>query len=166
MRIQNPALMRAVIRRRVRVRRERVFQAWTEATHLQRWFFPTLDQEAVAHAEVDLRIGGRYQVRMCAPGGAVMASVGGTYHDVHPPTRLVFSWRWEAPEPEAAETLVTVELHEVEDGTEIIITHERCPQDTEAHTIGWICCLDRLVRLVEAAALSDALTTASDACHA
>jgi Activator of Hsp90 ATPase homolog 1-like protein len=34
------ASTRAVIRKRFAAPRERVFQMWTEAEHLRRWFFP------------------------------------------------------------------------------------------------------------------------------
>jgi uncharacterized protein YndB with AHSA1/START domain len=92
--------VRAVIKRRIAAPRERVFRAWTEAEHLQRWFFPSVDGEAVPQAEVDLRVGGCYRIIMYAPNGNITAMVGGTYHEVHPPEKLVFSWVWEAPEPE------------------------------------------------------------------
>jgi uncharacterized protein YndB with AHSA1/START domain len=77
--------------------------------------------------------------------------VGGVYHEVHPPVKLVFSWAWEAPDPDPSATLVTVELHETDGTTEMIVTHERFPAllGQETHTIGWVCCLERLIWLVE-----------------
>jgi uncharacterized protein YndB with AHSA1/START domain len=142
---------RAVIRRRVAAPRERVFQAWTTPEHLQRWFFPSIDGEAVPRAEVDLRVGGRYRITMHAPDGDITAMVGGSYYEVHPPEKLVFSWTWEAPKPDPSETLVTVELRAVQGETEIIITHEHFPDPAaqEGHTIGWNCSLERLTWLVE-----------------
>jgi uncharacterized protein YndB with AHSA1/START domain len=158
---------RTVIRRRVAAPRERVFQAWTTPEHLQCWFFPTVDGDAVPQAEVDLRVGGRYRITMHAPDGNITAMVGGTYHEVHPPEKLVFSWVWEAPEPELSETLVTVELHEIQGDTEIIVTHEHLydPTTPPQHTIGWNCSLERLTQLVEAGASHRALVTQSDPCR-
>ena len=97
-------------------------------------------------------MGGRYCLTTYAPDGTIEARVGGTYHIVHPPVKLVFSWAWEAPDPDPSETLVTVELHEVEGMTEIVVTHERWPAlaEQEGPTIGWHCCLARLAQLVEA----------------
>jgi uncharacterized protein YndB with AHSA1/START domain len=159
--------VQAVIKRRVAAPRERVFQAWTKAEQLQRWFFPIVDGDAVPQAEVDLRVGGRYHITMHAPDGNITAMVGGTYYEVYPPEKLVFSWVWEAPEPEASETLVTVELHEVEGETEIIVTHEHLDDPTAPpqHTIGWNCSLERLTQLVEAGASHRALVAQSDPCH-
>ena len=113
MRLRHEVATRAVIKRRLAAPRERVFQAWTEAAHLQRWFFPTVNGDVISHAEIDLRVGGHYRITMCTAGGEVAAMVGGTYHEVHPPTRLVFSWAWQAPESDPSETLVTVEFHDV-----------------------------------------------------
>jgi uncharacterized protein YndB with AHSA1/START domain len=151
MSIGKEVVIRAVTKRRVAAPRERVFQAWTKAEHLQRWFFPSIVGEAVPHTEVDLRVGGRYRITMHTPDGDITAMVGGTYHEVHPPEKLVFSWAWEAPQPDSSETLVTVELHDVQGETEIIITHERFPAQTgqEEHTIGWNCALERFILLVE-----------------
>jgi uncharacterized protein YndB with AHSA1/START domain len=159
--------LRAVIKRHIAAPRERVFQAWTTAEHLQRWFFPSIDGEAVPQAEVDLRVGGRYRIAMHAPDGNITAMVGGTYHEVQPPEKLVFSWAWEAPEPEPVETVVTVELHEVRGETEIVITHEHVSDPTVhgVHTIGWNCSLERLVQLVEATSLQPLLVTHGDPCH-
>jgi uncharacterized protein YndB with AHSA1/START domain len=151
MSIRKEVVVRAVTKRRVAAPRERVFQAWIKAEHLQRWFFPSIVGEAVPHTKVDLRVGGRYRITMHTPDGDITAMVGGTYHEVHPPEKLVFSWAWEAPQPDSSETLVTVELHDVQGETEIIITHERFPAQTgqEEHTIGWNCALERFILLVE-----------------
>jgi uncharacterized protein YndB with AHSA1/START domain len=142
---------RSVITRRLAAPRERVFRAWTEAEHLHRWFFPGHAEDTPPHVQVDLRVGGRYCITRYAPDGTITAMVGGVYHEVEPPVKLVFSWAWEAPQPDTSETLVTVEFHDVEGVTEIVVTHEHCPGLTgqEEHTIGWICCLERLLQLVE-----------------
>ena len=119
------------------------------------------------HAEVDLRVGGRYCITMHTPDGDITAMVGGTYHEVHPPEKLVFSWAWEAPQPDSSETLVTVELHDVKGETEIIITHESFPSQTgpEEHTIGWNCALERFILLVEERRRWQILDTHGDPCR-
>jgi uncharacterized protein YndB with AHSA1/START domain len=159
--------IRAVIKRRIAAPRERVFQAWTTAEHLQRWFFPSVDGAAVPQAEVDLRVGGRYRITVHTPDGNVTAMVGGTYHEVQPPEKLVFSWAWEAPNPEQAETIVTVELHEIQGETELIVTHEHFPDPVvpERHTIGWNCSLERLIHMFEVSASPAALASHRDPCR-
>ena len=167
MSLREDVAIRAVIKRRVAAPRERVFQAWTSAEQLQRWFFPSTDGDAMPQAEVDLRVGGRYRISMYAPDGNITAMVGGTYYEVQPPEKLVFSWAWEAPRLELSETLVTVELHEVQGATEIIITHEHFPDpaDHERPAIGWNCSLERLTQLIEGASSHHLLVTSGDPCR-
>ena len=82
---------------------------------------------------------------MRMPDGVHVAS--GVYREIEPPRRLVFTWRWEDGEgPKEGETLVTVELHERDGGTELVLTHERFA-DTDArdgHEQGWTSALNRL----------------------
>jgi uncharacterized protein YndB with AHSA1/START domain len=135
---------RLVMTRRVAATRESVFRAWTDPEQLQRWFF-VRDPETTSHAEIDLRVGGRYQMRLCAPHGEVTYAVGGMYHEIDPPAKLVFSWRWEVPPVDTEDTLVTVELHDVDDAlTEVVVIHERSPDQTAC----WAGRLDRLTHLL------------------
>ena len=161
------ATTRAVIRKRFAAPRERVFRAWTDAEHLRHWFFPGSAAASVPQVKVDLRVGGRYCITKYAPDGAIEAIVGGTYHEVQPPVKLVFSLVWEAPDPDPLETLVTVEFHEVDGMTEIVVTHERLPALTgqEGPTIGWNCCLERLAQLVEATVQQHVLMAHTDPCR-
>lgn len=116
---------------------ERVFRAWTDPGEMGAWFAPNPDLEV--SAEVELRVEGRYRIAM---GEHV---VGGVYREIQPPTRLVFTWRWEASE-DPEEMLVTVELEAHGDGTRLRLRHERLA-DAEAranHAEGWELCLPRL----------------------
>ncbi len=63
-------------------------------------------------------------------------------------------WVWGHGELEGLETLVTIELHEKDGGTELTLTHEGLPTPTarEKHEGGWIGCLDGLDRHLKAAA--------------
>ena len=73
----------------------------------------------------------------------------------------------EAPDPDPSETLVTVELHEVDGMTDIVVTHERFSALTgqEGHTIGWHCCLERLALLVEVATPQHVLVADTESCR-
>jgi uncharacterized protein YndB with AHSA1/START domain len=161
------ASTRVVIRKRVAAPRERVFRAWTDAEQLRHWFFPGSATASVSQVEVDLRVGGRYCITQYAPDGALEAMVVGTYYEVQPLVKLVFSWVWAAPDPDPSETLVTVEFHEVEGMTEIMVTHECWPALTgqEGHTIGWHCCLARLVQLVEVTGQQDVPVAHTASCR-
>jgi uncharacterized protein YndB with AHSA1/START domain len=67
-------------------------------------------------------------------------SVTGTYREVDPPGRLVYTWRWDSgPAASEHESLVTVEFNELDRSTEVTVTHERFSEDhdTSWYRTGW-----------------------------
>jgi uncharacterized protein YndB with AHSA1/START domain len=88
---------------------------------------------------------------MQSPDGKVHIVVG-TYREVVPVQKLVFSWKWET-EPEHGETEVTLEFIPAEKGTELALTHRLFPtaKAREEHNKGWDGCLNRLQEFVQAA---------------
>lgn len=125
---------------------ERVFEAWSNGKLMERWKHP--DPSASVEVDVDLRVGGRYSICLEVEDGHVTA--WGTYRQVDPPCRLVYTWSWREPHPMRGETLVTVEFARAEGGTEIRLSHDGFPtvDDREGHEVGWNICLERLVDLV------------------
>jgi uncharacterized protein YndB with AHSA1/START domain len=125
---------------------EEVFRAWTEGALLRRWWGP--DQFSIPAAELDARPGGRYRLVMASPEGRTMA-ITGTYREVDPPRRLVFTWRWEAGVPDEVESVVTVELSPLGERTELVLTHTGFPDARTAapYGDGWGVALPRLVAL-------------------
>lgn len=99
-------------------------------------------------AEVDLQVGGRFRIHMQSPDGTLHKATG-VYRVVDPPTKLVFTWRWEG-NPDAAETLVTLEFKERAGSTEMILTHEQFPNEAmkQDHEKGWLGCMDKLAAAV------------------
>jgi uncharacterized protein YndB with AHSA1/START domain len=123
--------------------RQRVFRAWTDAGELARWFGPSSDYSAVV-PELDLRVGGKYRLEMHHKGGNV-SRVGGTYREVQPPEKVVFTWRWDG-DTRPEESLVTIEFHDLGNSTEVILTHEQFSnlEDRDKHAQGWTGCLEQL----------------------
>ena len=120
---------------------EEVFAAWSDPGVMGRWLSP------VGHAdvEVDLRVGGRFRVTMVGEGRPIEHT--GEYLEVTPPRRLSFTWEspYTGPEP----TVVTVELLPTEDGTELVLTHDRLPEDqVKPHAGGWGRMVDRMTEEV------------------
>ena len=125
----------------VKASKQRVFAAWSQSEILQKWFAP--GEMTVAHAEVDFRIGGQYLIRMQRDTGE-QPTVCGRYQEIISDERLVFTWKWQGSEEE--ETLVTVELSELANGTEVCVTHEKLANTEllERHRYGWQGCLHKL----------------------
>ena len=76
----------------------------------------------------------------------------GTYREISPPTRLVYTWDWVEEEYQVGETLVTVEFKDLGGSTEVVLRHERFPaaEATAAHEEGWTSCLTRLEDVFDA----------------
>ncbi|TDW87251.1 uncharacterized protein YndB with AHSA1/START domain [Kribbella pratensis] len=120
----------------------RVYDAWTRADLLAQWYCPNPELELKVQA--DVRTGGSYVVEM---GPHV---VRGTYLEVDPPHRLVFSWKWDGTEDEP--TRVEVELTETLDGTRMLLSHTGFAnaEDAANHRMGWDPEVLRLVELLNA----------------
>jgi uncharacterized protein YndB with AHSA1/START domain len=77
-----------VITRMFDAPRELVFQAWTEAKHMQNWWGPKYFTNPVC--EMDVRVGGKWRIVMRGPGGAEYPCEG-EYREIVAPERLVFT---------------------------------------------------------------------------
>ena len=127
------------IRRTFSAPRERVYRAWTDAKQFALWFHPTAEYTTII-TQMDLRNGGAYKLEMHHKGGNV-SKLAGTYKEVKPPEKLVFTWRWQQ-ENAAPDTLVTVEFHDLGGSTEILLTHSNFTnaEDRDKHNQGWTGC--------------------------
>jgi uncharacterized protein YndB with AHSA1/START domain len=137
----NPSL---TLKRRLNAPAEKVYAAWTDPKQLVRWFGP--DAGAVTHAETDLRVGGKYVVIFFTEDGEEHY-VSGTYQDVVPNEKLVFSWAWRST-PER-ESLVTVTIKPDGDGVILTLLHERFFDQAarDRHEFGWTGSMNKLEAL-------------------
>ena len=112
---------------------------------MARWWGP--DAGPVLSAEADVRPGGRFRVVFRTLDGGEHDS-SGEYREVEPERRLVFTWRWVLT-PER-ETLVTVELRPLPEGTELTLTHARFHDEAvrDDHREGWSGALAKLGTLL------------------
>jgi uncharacterized protein YndB with AHSA1/START domain len=122
--------------RRLRARPEKVYAAWTEPENLAQWFGPASARPGSVHAELEVRVGGRYRIRFENNDGEHF-EVGGHYREVVPNERLVFSWAWHST-PER-ESLVTISLRPEGTGTLLTFRHEQFFDETarDNHARGW-----------------------------
>jgi uncharacterized protein YndB with AHSA1/START domain len=157
--------------RRFPVSREEIYSAWTVPELFRQWFTPP--GGASPSAELDVRPGGKYRITMKPPHGLPgPAYVVGTYLEVLPPERLVYTFGWELPSPgdplgyeglrdledvvrrlrdlENVDSRVTVQFRDLGDSTEVSVTHERlATQNLRAfHLWGWEGSLDKLADIL------------------
>jgi uncharacterized protein YndB with AHSA1/START domain len=137
------------ITRVIEAPRDDVFQAWTDPAELRRWWGP--GEFTCPEADVDLRPGGSYRLVMQPSAGDAFV-LGGTYREVQPPERLVYTWRWETgPAADGSESLVTVEFRALGDErTELVLTHSDFPASHGAspYQMGWEGGLEKLEALL------------------
>lgn len=131
----------ATLRRRFDAPVARVFSAWTDPVKLGRWFGP--ERVVEAEAEADVRVGGRFRVRLTTRDGE-RHEVGGVYREIVADEKLVFTWAWHST-PER-ESLVTVRLKPDGDGTVLILTHEQLFDEAsrDRHVQGWTGSFEKL----------------------
>ncbi len=134
------------VRRVLPARRARVFAAWTRAELMARWFFP--GQGWTVDVTSDLRIGGSYRVAMKDTTGGQHLQFG-EYREIVPVSRLVFTWN--CPDLGVAGSVVTIDLVEQGDRTELLLTHELPPDPKirRGHEEGWHGCLGNLAVMLE-----------------
>ncbi len=127
---------------------ELVFRLHTEPDELARWWGPR--GFSAPSVEIDLRVGGRYRIEMQPPQGDSFY-LAGEFREITPAHRLVYTFRYEEPDPDDRETLVTFALRAR--GTSTVVTVDQGQFATEArralHVQGWSDTLDRLQELVE-----------------
>jgi uncharacterized protein YndB with AHSA1/START domain len=128
---------------------EDVFDAWTNPQVLERWW-TVQSSESSPRCEVDLRVGGRYVLRMRDDSGELHV-VGGEYREVDRPRRLVYTWRWEGDgglHPGHV-SVVTVEFRADGDVTNVVLEHSGLASEESRtrHGTGWQTVLERLAQV-------------------
>jgi len=132
------------LRRTYDAPRERVFAAWTQPAIAQRFLGPG-DVKAI-DVQMDVRVGGSYQITMLSPEMGEMI-VSGIYREVRAPERLVMTWRWHEDDPaDEHESLLTLEFHDRSGKTELVLRHDQFAAlaSRNNHEGGWTRILDRL----------------------
>jgi uncharacterized protein YndB with AHSA1/START domain len=129
--------------------RSRVFRACIEPADLSQWWGPQGFTTPEVH--LDLRVGGTYRFGMQPPDGELF-HLSGEFQEIEPPARLVYTFRWEEPDPDDRETVVTMSLNDRGDSTEVVVVQSGFATEARRtlHVDGWTDCLDRLQDLMSA----------------
>lgn len=137
--------------------RELVWQAWTDARHLGKWWGP--DGFKTTVVTLDLRPGGAFVLDMEAPDGSHWPCRG-VYRELKPPERLVYAGEQVENHPCGGglppNAIVTVSFDDEGDGTTTVTVHTRLatPEDLEAAVShgfrqGWTDSLENLARALK-----------------
>lgn len=125
--------------------RELVFRAWTDPEMMKQWAAPR--GFTITHHTGEARPGGAWRCCMRTPEGADLW-LGGSYREIVPPGRLVFTHGWD--EENGHETLVTVTFADFGGKTLLTLHQEafKSPESRDGHEAGWGECLDILAELL------------------
>ena len=130
-----------VLRRTFTASRERVFRAWITPAALESWLRPRGMRMTVR--SLDARVGGSFRFEL--ENGS---SIIGTYLQIVPPEKLVFTWS--AGAAPGQETVVTLDLLDQGAVTEVMLTHKHLATP-ERHAVaegGWSSLFDALASVL------------------
>lgn len=131
----------------LRASRARVLAAFVDKGGLAAWWGP--NDFTVPTVEICAREGEGYRFTMQPPEGAAF-HISGEFRKVDPPQRLIYTFEYEEPDPDDQETLVTLSMADVAEGTLLVL--DQGPFATEArralHEMGWAETLDGLERFL------------------
>jgi len=130
------------VRRVFHLAPERMFRAWTDPAEFAKWWGHR--DWTVVRCELDVQREGAWLTEFRLPGGGGHA-IGGSYIEVAPPDRLVFTWEVPGASGEAAPSIVSVEFRPHADGTEPVLCHRRLRAGMAVKVNGgWAAALDSL----------------------
>jgi uncharacterized protein YndB with AHSA1/START domain len=135
------------LRRELPAPRPVVFGACVEPDELAQWWGP--HGFTTPQIELDLRVGGGYRFGMQPPDGELF-HLSGEFLAIEPPARLVYTFRWEEPDPDDRETVVDLSLGDRGDSTEVVVVQSGFATEARRalHVDGWTDSLDRLHELL------------------
>jgi uncharacterized protein YndB with AHSA1/START domain len=127
--------------------RAAVYRALTDPRELARWWGPP--GFTAPSVEFDPQVDGSYRIAMQPPDGDLFY-LSGEFREVDPPARLGYTFRWDPPDPDDRETVVTLSLEDRGAGTQVLLTHaEFATEERRAlHEGGWADSLGRLEQVL------------------
>lgn len=136
------------LHRVIATRPEKLYRAFVEPDALASWL-PPYGFLCTVH-ELDAKVGGHHRMSFRNFTTGQSHSFGGTYLELVPGRRLVYTDSFDAPGL-PGEMTVTVQLNPVTLGTELTIEQQGVPDvvPAEACYLGWQDSLRKLAKLVE-----------------
>ena len=129
--------------------RELVFKAWTDPDHVAKWFGPAGFETPRDTVEIDLRVGGRFNLRMVQGGTGVEYRIRYEIVELVEPELLALK---SEPMPEVGlhhPTVARIELHEEGAKTRMTLTDGPYPEEGgRGAAAGWEASFDKLEALL------------------
>ncbi|MBS0288404.1 MAG: SRPBCC domain-containing protein [Proteobacteria bacterium] len=136
-------MTRLVIKRELNASLPKVFQAWSNTELLRKWILPS--QSWTVAGKNDFVVGGEYFIEFTDTEGVIREHTG-KYIEIIPNKKIVYTWNM----LDTTDTIITVELQEVDGKTEVTLTHEPFPsaEIRDRYHDGWQNCLNHLDELL------------------
>lgn len=128
------------VSRNIAAPRSKVFEAWLNPEMLAKFMTP-MPGTTVPVAKSDATEGGRFEIVMAVGENEIPHS--GTYKEISPHERLVFTWESPFSVPDST---VTLHFAEADGGTDVTLTHVKFPSEEarDNHKGGWTGILEAL----------------------
>jgi uncharacterized protein YndB with AHSA1/START domain len=123
---------------------DEVFRAWTDPDELAAWYGPASMRTPRESIQIDLRVGGRYELKMVSLDGEREFSIGYEIVELSPPELLVLR---SEPMPEAGKdssTTVRVVLEDLDGRTRMTLTDGPLPYGREHAEAGYRAAVEKL----------------------
>ena len=127
--------------------RAQVWRAFTDADVLARWWGP--QGFTVPSLEFEPKAGATLLIAMQPPEGEPFG-LEGEFREVEPPSLLSFTFRWDPPDPDDRETLVTLSIRDRGERTEVELTQGAFATEERRalHDQGWSESFERIADLL------------------
>ena len=132
-----------IIKRTFDAPRDLVWKAWTTPEMAMHWWGPI--EYPANYIDMDFRVGGKWRACLHGRDNSKDLWQGGVIHEIEPPRRLVYSFKWDADGERGIETIVTIELAE-KDGKTLMTFHQSAfdsLNERNGHGYGWGSTFDR-----------------------
>ena len=126
---------------------DRIFRMLTDPVLLVQWWGPA--GFTTPEIEWQARAGARYRLGMQPPEGELF-HLSGEFLEVRPPSRLVYTFRWDEPDPDDRETTVALSVSAFCDASKLSLSQGDFTTDARLalHERGWTESIEKLRRLV------------------
>ncbi len=120
-----------------------IYAAWTNRDALVSWFAPAKEFTTIVHQQ-ELKFGGKYKIEM-RESNRTSHVINGEYVALNSYDQIAFIREWESDE-QTVNSLVTIDLKEQQDITEMVLVHEKLSsqESVDMHSEGWTGCLRQL----------------------